>query len=265
MLDYSNVPQLVHSTATGSAVVGVTCLGDEVFALRDGKAEVDVYDVKTLTQLRQIPVSGLVYPQDIASCAINNWLYICDHNGKRVYRVEPKGSSTNWTVDGNPLSLSITAKSNVLVTFLAKSKLAEFTPDGQLIREISLQQCAPKPTHSIQLTSGQFVVSHYGEQHRVCLIANDGQVSQFYGGQAGSAAGQLYNPHHLAVDKQGSILVADFTNNRVLLLSSSLTFIKELLPPDRGLQRPYRLCLDESRGLLYAGEYSGGKVSVFKL
>ena len=192
MLDYSNVSQLVHSIATGSAVAGVTCLGDEVFVLRQNKAQVDVYDVNTLTRLRQIPVSGLVYPQDIASCAINNWLYICDLNGKRVYRVEPKGSSTNWTVDGNPESLSITARCSVLVTFRAQSKLAEFTPDGQLIREISLQQCAHEPSHSIQLTSGQFVVSHYGGQHRVCLIANDGQVSQFYGGQAGSAAGQLY-------------------------------------------------------------------------
>ena len=51
VLDYSNVPQLVHRTATGSAVVGVTCLGDEVFVLRDDKAKADVYDVKTLTQL----------------------------------------------------------------------------------------------------------------------------------------------------------------------------------------------------------------------
>ena len=100
--DYSNVQQLVHRTANGSEVAGVTCLGDEVFILRHDKEEVDVFNVNTLSQQRQILVNGLRRPRDTASCAQNNCLYICENGGRRVYRVELSGSPTNWTVNGCP-------------------------------------------------------------------------------------------------------------------------------------------------------------------
>ena len=51
-LDLSNDPQLVHRTPKGEIVYGVTCLGDETFVVRSRKAEVEVYDVSTLTEQR---------------------------------------------------------------------------------------------------------------------------------------------------------------------------------------------------------------------
>ena len=78
----------------------------------------------------------------------------------------------------------------------------------------------------------------------------------------------MKQPDHMVVEAQESVLVTDSSNGRVVLLSSSLTFIKELLPPDRRLEWPQSLCHDHSRGprrLLYVGEWRIEKVLVFKV
>jgi len=72
-----------------------------------------------------------------------------------------------------------------------------------------------------------------------------------YGGPPGSGVGQLGFPRHLSVLGDRGVLVADFNNQRVVLLSCTLDFISEL---DRRLDFcPYRLCLDERRHRLYVG------------
>ena len=58
--------------------------------------------------------------------------------------------------------LSVTDESNVILTVFNKNKLNEYSPDGQLIREINLSSDAGirHPWHAIKLTNGHFVVSH---------------------------------------------------------------------------------------------------------
>ena len=72
-------------------------------------------------------------------------------------------------------------------------------------------------------------------------------------------------PSSLAVTKNDDILIADQGNNRILSINSSLGSIQELaLSVDGGIQRPMGLCLDESLGRLYVGEWVGkGRVLVF--
>jgi len=68
----------------------------------------------------------------------------------------------------------------------------------------------------------------------------------------------MKHPSSLAVTKKDDILVADEDNNRILSITSSAGSIKELaLTVDGGIEKPRGLCLDESRGRLYVGEWSG--------
>ena len=207
---------------------GITCLGDKVFVVRDSEPEIEVYDV-SLSLKHRIKVAGLLNFNDVASCAKNNCLYICDYGGKRVYRVELNGNAINWKVKAQPQSLSVTPKSNIIVTMCDASTLNEFTPDGHLVREIDLHRSAIYPHHAVQLTSGELLVSHRGTQHRVCRTDDDGIIVQYYGGQPGSGTGQLYYPNHLFIDKKGFILVVGSINNQVVLLNSSLTFVNKYI------------------------------------
>ena len=137
-------------------------------------------------------------------------------------------------------------------------KLKEFTTHGEQLREITLQPDIVNPWHAIQLSNSQFVVCHGDATdpvHRVCIVDTDGRVIQSYGGPKGSATvGQLNVPCHLAVDKNGFIFVADLNNRRVLLLSPTLSYVREIVSSDQLKWKPRRLCLDSDRRRLYVAE-----------
>ena len=84
----------------------------------------------------------------------------------------------------------------------------------------------------------------------------DGSIIQCYGGAGGSGVGQLNNPRHLAVDIYGNVLVADYGNNRVVLLSPSFTHLGYITVPGHKLRGPFALYLDLLTHRLYIGELS---------
>ena len=76
---------------------------------------------------------------------------------------------------------------------------------------------------------------------------------------------EIKGPEGLAVDKRGNILVADVTNNSLLVIDRSLTAVSAhemSVSVDGGLRGAYCLCYDESRDRLYISEGQGGRVTV---
>ena len=122
------------------------------------------------------------------------------------------------------------------------------------------------PLHAVQLSTGQFVVCHAGvTQHRVLVVDTGGHIIKSYGGPKGSAVGQLNVPTSLAVYSQDNILVADYYNDKVRLLSADMTHLGDLILTNHQLSQPYCLYLDELNGLLYIGEGLGrGRLFVVK-
>jgi len=61
------------------------------------------------------------------------------------------------------------------ICFLSQeeSKLQIFTTHGTLLQNIQLQADNECPEHAVQLPTGQFLVSHSGSLHRVCLVGVD--------------------------------------------------------------------------------------------
>ena len=122
------------------------------------------------------------------------------------------------------------------------------------MRETALQSDIEWPWHSLQLTTGQFVVCHGGvhsDLHRVCVVGDDGKVARSYGGQRGSNVGQLDCPCHLAVDKDSQfIFVADQYNDRVVLLSPTLQFVRYV---SEELSVSHRLYLHQATRRLFVG------------
>ena len=110
----------------------------------------------------------------------------------------------------------------MLVTCPNVRKIKEFSTDGQLLRELTLPEDVVSPWHSIQLSSGEFIVCHGKDNdpvHRVCLIDSDGSVVRSFSGPAGSDSQRMNVPGHMAVDRNGFVFVDDVYNSRVLLLS----------------------------------------------
>ena len=266
------VAPLVHTMSDGEPVQGVTSLGEEIYLLRaKDRDEVEVYDVISYRLLRCLTVPNARGFIDMTSCANLLCLYISDPSVECIHRLDLHGSAEQWPVSDEPTSLSVNANHNLIVTCIEVRKIKEFSPRGELLRDVILPDDVTNPYHAIQLTSGQFIVCHgwvYDRVHRVCKISSDGRhVVQSDGGQPGSDTGQYDGPLHLAVDDNEFVFVLDNGNRRVTLLSPTLEYVRQVVSRDQLKWEPYTQCLDVQRRRLYVADYmlTAGRVVVFSV
>jgi len=256
----------------------VASLGDEVF-VPNCSSQIEVYDADNFTLQYCLTVPGLgPYCYGLVPCIRNNCLYASDWNNNSIHRVDLSDSNAvKWSVAHQPAGLSVNGAHNVVVTCHGVNKLQEYTTDGSLVREISLEQAGlTNPWHAVQLSTGDFVVSHNTSPGVVSAAeVHEGLIkiesvlmydmSQTSDVASISTVGEMKNPACLAVTNHGDILVADTGNNRILSINTSLSSMQQLaLPVDDGLKQPFGLCLYESRGRLYVCEYAEGRVLVFE-
>src|SRR6202142_2107650 len=254
---FTSEAEVLKVIKCAGAVRGITQLDTELFVCTwDSSERVAVYDLNTYTVTRHVTVSGMEYPYSLAACKQNNCLYIGDCGLACIHRVDLSDDTcSKWSVKATPYGVSLTRAFNLLVTL--PQSIEEYTTTGSLIRSITLDASIDSPQHAIELSSGQFVVCHEGSaQHRVCVVDTTGRIVHSYGGPPGSSTGQLYGPRSLAVDTRGYVFVADSYNNRVQLLSPTLTHLGDVTTPRHQLGYPYALHLDELNGRLYVGGLS---------
>jgi len=250
------VALLVHTMSDGEPVRGVTSLGEEIYMLRQKYRDaVEVYDVISYRLLRCLTVPNARGFDDMTSCANLLCLYISDPSVKCIHRLDLHGNAEQWPVSDEPAGLSVNANHNLIVTCGEVGKIKEFSPRGELLRDVILPDDVTNPFHAIQLTSGQFIVCHGDSDdrvNRVCKISSDGRhVVQSHGGQPGSDTGQYDGPLHLAVDDNEFVFVVDCRNRRVTLLSPTLEYVRQVVSRDQLKWRPGTQRLDVQRRRLY--------------
>jgi len=248
-------------------VNALTSHGDKVFVVRRRGEQVEVYDAGTFTlQRMHITPPGLGYPCGSAVCAQYRRLYVSDWYNNNIHGAELSGSNavTKWSVADSPRGLSVNKAHNVVVACFGANKLQEYTTQGTLVGEMSLQQAGvTSPWHAVQLSTGDYMVSHCTSPGVVSVVGVNGQIVRTYKESQSSDVGQINYPRGPSVTQNHNILVADDTTNRILSINGSLSSAQVLaaLSVDDGIQEPWGLCLDESRGRLYVGE-GGGKSRV---
>jgi len=239
--------------------LGVTSLADEVYLLRVKEQDhIEVYDVINYRLLRRLTVPNIRAATDMTSCEHYRCVYIADDIDTCICRLDVQGAFTRWAVNDKPWGLSVNAAHNVLVACDIVCKIKEFSSHGDLLRELTLPDDVVNPLHAIQTRNGEFIVCHgdLGDPvHRVCKISADGRhIIKSHGEQPGSDIGQYNRPVHMAIDNNEFVIVADFTNERVTLLSPTLDYICQVVSPDDLKWFPYRLCLDIHRRRLYVAD-----------
>lgn len=254
---------VVRTLSGSNFVLGLTCLGDELFVLRNRNThQVEVYSTAAPTDhvlLRRFSVDGLSTQNDndITACANGakqECLYISDRDNGCIHKSTRTGVRVDrWPVPEGPNGLSLTSGNNLLVTCSSSRKLLELSSEsGERLCEIELQsRVALQLRHAIQLATNRYLVSHCdGEISRVLAVDGDGEVSRSYGESSGAGRNQLNRPRHLtAADGDDFVLVADRNNSRLVLLSPDLQFVRQTKLD----QMPYRLFLHRSTRRLYVG------------
>jgi len=270
-IEYTSDPVLIRTIKTeaglkrGKSIKGIALLNNELFIVSHSESEVEVYDSTTFEFRRRWQLNELSNAEDAVSCVRNRCLYISDsrENQKMILRVDSEGKLiTKWLTNSEIGRLSVTDESTVVLVVHDSSTLKEFSPDGTLIQELDLKLCGViHPMHAIKLANGHFVVTqgYLGDPiHRLCEVDTDRKVIKAFGSEKGSGNRQLTNPTYLAIDREGSIMVADAGNGRVVLLGSNFEFKREIASKNDGIQIPARIRLDELNGRLHVGEYKTG-------
>ena len=94
------------------------------------------------------------------------------------------------------------------------------------------------------------IVSDWGDGAIYALTAGEqGEYTcqWMYGGGTGRGPGMLDEPHGVATDSQGRVLIADCYNHRVLLLSPEGELLRELLTEEDGLNCPTAVAVGAGR------------------
>ena len=266
-VSYETDPTLRNSIQCSNLVRGIVALNERVYVIVYESSELQVFNSSTYALEPSIPVLGLSDSYDIAGS--ENVLHIGSSNGK-IYRIELRDKSiTSWSVgSGNgSVSLSLNRHEHVIATNHASNSLYEYTSTGELRREIALKGGVVNPWRAVHMDGDRFLVCQPGgnDLHRVCLIDNRGNLIKSFGSTKGSGNANLSHPYRLVVDRNGSILVADYMNNRVVLLNKQLEYVKDIIPASMKMSSIFTLFLDENNGRLYVSDYYKMKLAIFDL
>ena|SRR6218665_564218 len=243
----------------------MTLLRNKLYVVTEKSSGIEVYDSVTLCSESTWQIDEISNPMDIAACTTNDCFYICDGKAERQsFRVDSGETYLiKWFVGEDGCHLSVTREGNVVVSFINGNKIIEYSPDGQLVREVRLSPIdnINHPRYAIKTTSMHFVFSHgMGDDtlNRICVVNADGKIIKSVGERKGSKSKEreMCCPVHLLEDSLHNVLVADMLNNRVVILNPTLKNAKILVhgSDTSKLRFPMRLCLAEDRGILFVAD-----------
>ena len=249
-------------------------MNDAVFIVLEKASNVEEYDSDTFTFRRSLELSDLTYASDMTSSAALNSLFISDWTGKKIHKLQLNGRASKWSVGEQVHGLSMSRdESKLLATCDAASMLKEFSArNGELIREIRLPGDVKNPFHAIELSSGNFVVSHGDHSdrlNRVVVVDARGQIVKSYGNRS-----FVNVPVRLAVDVDGdgSILTLNIDNPSVLFFSPMLGEFRERILQLDPKFRPRRMWLDRKHRRVFIAAHEKsirgfvkGKLMMFQL
>jgi len=156
---------------------------------------------------------------------------------------------------GECYALSVTKSHSVLVTLYDCKRIYEYRADGRVIKMICVS--IENLTHCIQSSNDNdiFVVSRCNKKttkSQVCIIDTDGQILHSHHLNVSGL------PDHLkmTLDSHGHVIVTDFVNHTVQLLSPTLTHLGYIQIPGHQIKYPNALHFDELNHRLYIGQMS---------
>ena len=145
----------------------------------------------------------------------------------------------------------------------AGNQVFKFSPDGKVLLTLGKPGGAAEPDYFYQpndvvvAPNGDIFVSegHGGANSRILKFSKDGKFIKSIG-KKGSGPGEFDQPHALAFDSKGRLIVGDRGNNRVQILDQDGKFISETAE----FGRPSGVWVDKN-DVLYVADSESGSVN----
>ena len=268
-----------------TTIQGVTSLGDRIYVVCHRSNVIAVFTShQPFRRLQDIVVHGLLYATDIAASASTSCLYVSDLRSDSVWRVNvDSGAVVQWLSGVAARAVSVTSEGRIVVVVPIdfqrhdhgrstwRGEVHVCSPEAVTEAIVKLSPDITSPRSVVVTTRKTFVVSHgfrKHEMHRVCEVDMTGRVLKSFGSTPGNGIGQLRIPASVSLDDKERVIVADFGNNRVLLLNKQLTSPSVLATwrpqSDDDTRRPMSLHYDSHTGSLLVG-LRRGHIDIYKL
>ena len=195
-------------------------------------------------------------PKDIVSNS--GYLFVLLES-REILKINPniKNSAVyRWRVVTDALTdivtLSLLNNDNLIAVCRNPSCLVEFNSTGETVRNISLPVELSGISHVIEVDRGRFAVSCTSptgvfmvDSNGNFLLANKRRPSVC------CYSGLLVTPLHLATDSNGFVYVADYADNRIIILSNQLRFETSISFEHFSPTCPNRLLYDRHQRLMH--------------
>lgn len=236
---------------------------------------------------------------DIVSSEKEDCLYSCDNTAKCIWKITKEADGQyklikSLTTDYQTDTMSVSSDGRLLMIKHPSSTLMIYGSDAELIQAIQLPRDFKTPSHAVETSTGNFIISHRWEEgdyeettdereqfvgkdigssgrrmYAVSELSRDGQtvIRRFI---PSNEAQQLNRPEYLSLDSEDRVFVADLGNDRVVLLDSDLKWDRIIYSSaeeseEMRIPQPGRLCYDKDMKQLIVAEYFGSKVNVYNL
>ena len=262
----------INSTNT-NRVMGVAWLEENIYVVHGSSNIVYVHpDQESIDGSKDgnIELKGMKDPWDMVASKLSRSIFISDNDNRCLWRIQIPGREiSRWEVDGRPYNMSISS-SDVLVVDVNRDGRIRLNLYCNRLSDVMLIESIPLPTemdtlnHAVQLSNGNFIISHsMDDDPDVFLISElsvDGRkfIRSFDPRSFASIGLDGWVPYHSSIDEDGNIFIADPKN--VVLLHSRWTDVQILLNRDQhSIESPRRLCyIREKQQLIVGQRRSGG-------
>ena len=242
---------------------GIAKVEDNIYVLDYTPNRIRVYENQIdFRFIRDITLSGTHYPNDIIYSDKSKNVYISDSEDKCVWvmTTTEEHRLTKWLNNVTfPNTLSLSNEGHLLVLRHGESdvpnQLEIYSLEATLIRALHLPKNVADPLHVVQMSTGEFIVSHRLEgtlTGTLSQLTNNGQLIRQIVPRNKSE--ELGYPGHLALDSDNNrLFVADYTRDQVILFDSNdLTWSQVVVSKEKnGIRDPNRLFYDTRKKQLF--------------
>jgi len=258
----------------------------------------------------EIEIKQIISLDDIGSNENENCLYVCDILKQCVWKVirgirGDQYEIIKWLItDYEPRTLSVSSGGQLLMINSSSHRLMIYGSDAELIRSVQLPIEIKNPQHAVETSIGNIIIIHYEKKEvvgeaDVRLTKEDKDHLNRKEGKRVSSIRQMIkklivskltrdgqivirrlipsteshevnDPAYLSIDSDDRVFVADYSNNRVILLDSDLQWNRILCPTseeneDTRILLPNSLCYDEEMKQLIVGGEFRNQVNLYTL
>jgi hypothetical protein len=267
-------------------IMGMTISVDKLFVVCKTPPNIIFqYDIDTLEDMPSIASNRLIieemkWPRGIAASDHLSCLYITDWSnmfGGRLWRYDYRNDSSGFVdLDVQPFGVSYSSRNDLILVTCATPlnvvnrrgwiHIYDDCPwEFKKVQTVELESLEI-PRHAVLTSKDVYLVCHGWNltQHGVTAfqqnLAREIKTAAFYGSNFGGGSNELElkRPLSRTLDEDGLVLVVDYYNHRIQLLTEDLHLLRHLITKEEHqIEYPRHVCLHPKTKRLFVGQEDG--------